>query len=454
MRLSQTVFLACSAAAILATIWYMAAFNSIDGVKWPASPNRKAPPKTDTPVLSDTEKQLERLMEAIHQKNEELGIKESLVKEKEEALAEMEHQRKVEIAAQEAKAKKEEEEKAERKKKMKELADEIKKKQKEEEEKKKKQREDEEKERKRLSDAFWLIRERLAKEEAGLLRPVEVPQELRDKYTDDNNKLVPNSKQVLLLSAFNNSAESSDNMTRKVMINRDEYCKYHGYTHLFINTTRYIKQDQNQRSPRWWKIPAIKEAFKKHPEAEWIWYADYDIMITNEMVDLAQHLLNPYILAERITYGSPVNSLGDQLDGLRVPPRDHFDVNKVDIIFSQDFFGINTASFFIRRSVFTEFLLDIWDDPFFMDKEWLREEQDAFVFLYQHYKVVFEHTAIVPQRGINSYHKYKTETGSWQKDDLALNFAVPSEDEKRSTKELFDTYFIIRKKVPEEFQIN
>lgn len=81
-------------------------------------------------------------------------------------------------------------------------------------------------------------------------------------------------------------------------------------------------------------------------------------------------------------------------------------LSSIDLIVPQDCAGFNLGSFFLRRSAWTDRLLDIWWDPVLYEQkhmEWEHKEQDALEHLYTAHPWVRAHTAFVPQRRINSF---------------------------------------------------
>lgn len=78
----------------------------------------------------------------------------------------------------------------------------------------------------------------------------------------------------------------------------------------------------------------------------------------------------------------------------------------INLIVPQDCSGFNLGSFFIRRSAWTDRLLDVWWDPVAYEQkhmEWEHKEQDALEFLYTNQPWVRPHTAFIKQRKINSF---------------------------------------------------
>lgn len=80
--------------------------------------------------------------------------------------------------------------------------------------------------------------------------------------------------------------------------------------------------------------------------------------------------------------------------------------SSINMLVPQDCSGFNLGSFFMRRSKWTDYLLDIWWDPVLYEQkhmQWEHKEQDAFEHLYTSQPWVRPHTAFVPQRKICSF---------------------------------------------------
>lgn len=89
----------------------------------------------------------------------------------------------------------------------------------------------------------------------------------------------------------------------------------------------------------------------------------------------------------------------------RSPTGDNL-TSSIDIIIPQDCGGFNLGSFFVRRSEFTDRLLDLWWDPVLYEQkhmEWEHKEQDALEHLYASQPYLRTHFAFIPQRKINSF---------------------------------------------------
>ena len=81
-------------------------------------------------------------------------------------------------------------------------------------------------------------------------------------------------------------------------------------------------------------------------------------------------------------------------------------VSSIDIVVPQDCGGFNLGSFFVRRSGWTDRLLDIWWDPVAYEQkhmEWEHKEQDALEYIYTNQPWIRPHVAFVPQRKLNAF---------------------------------------------------
>lgn len=81
-------------------------------------------------------------------------------------------------------------------------------------------------------------------------------------------------------------------------------------------------------------------------------------------------------------------------------------VQSINMVVPQDCSGFNLGSFFIRRSEWTDRLLDIWWDPVHYEQrhmQWEHKEQDAFEHLYESQPWVRPSTAFLPQRKACSF---------------------------------------------------
>lgn len=80
--------------------------------------------------------------------------------------------------------------------------------------------------------------------------------------------------------------------------------------------------------------------------------------------------------------------------------------NSLNLLLTQDCAGFNLGSFFMRRSPWSDQLLDIWWDPVLYEQkhmDWAHKEQDALEQLYQNHPWIRQQTGFFPQRKINAF---------------------------------------------------
>lgn len=139
---------------------------------------------------------------------------------------------------------------------------------------------------------------------------------------------------------------------------------------------------------------------------------DLNTYIMEPSYSLQEHLFNDigkYVYRDINEY-NPLNishPLNDTyLDEEMRSPNGDGNPNSVNFILSQDCGGFNLGSFFVRRSQWTDRLLDVWWDPVAYEQkhmEWAHKEQDALEQLYRSQAWIRAHTGFIPQRMINSF---------------------------------------------------
>ena len=185
----------------------------------------------------------------------------------------------------------------------------------------------------------------------------------------------PNEVVVLVASDGKGHNGGIPNILEEASANRKEYCELHGYQFQFLNITKY---NIGSAHAVWAKLPAIVETFNLHPEAKWIWWLDLDAIIMTPEIEIVSHVLSHAALNKKMLRNVELNRPRSGKIGINTLKNP--DPNKIDLIISQDHNGINAGSFMIRRSEFTQMLIDMWRDPLYLQQsEWISMEQDALV---------------------------------------------------------------------------
>ncbi|KAL2178703.1 glycosyltransferase family 34 protein [Thermothelomyces heterothallicus CBS 202.75] len=193
--------------------------------------------------------------------------------------------------------------------------------------------------------------------------------------------------------------------------NKKKYVARWGYE-LEIVDMSTKKRYAHEWRESWEKVDHVRTAMRKYPEAEWFWWLDLNTFIMEPSYSLQDHIFNKlekHVYRDINEY-NPLNITHPftepWLDAEERSPVGDGKVGSINLILSQDCSGFNLGSFFVRRSVWSDRLLDIWWDPVAYEQkhmEWTHKEQDALEQLYVSHPWVRKHTAFLPQRTINSF---------------------------------------------------
>lgn len=186
----------------------------------------------------------------------------------------------------------------------------------------------------------------------------------------------PRPDQVILLTASDGHGNNGGikDIVQLAEENRKAYCKHHGYIYHFVNISKY---DLGDSHAVWKKIPAIVETFNTYPDAQWVFWLDLDAIIMTPEQDLNSLLLSKQGMQTALAAGDRHHSV--DWDPMKTFQQAGADFENTDLLIAQDHNGINAGSFLIRRSKYTQWLLDMWADPFFMQMTWPGKEQDTLV---------------------------------------------------------------------------
>ncbi|KAJ8101455.1 galactosyl transferase GMA12/MNN10 family-domain-containing protein [Lipomyces tetrasporus] len=186
---------------------------------------------------------------------------------------------------------------------------------------------------------------------------------------------------------------------RTSIANKKAYADRHGY-HLAIQDMSIKKRYAHEWRESWEKVDVIRQTMKQYPKAEWFWWLDLHTYIMEPSISLEKQVFNRI---DNNTY----RSLADY-NPLNLPLEIPFvdNTHQINLIVPQDCGGFNLGSFLIRRSEWTDFLLDIWWDPVFYEQrhmQWEHKEQDALEHMYSNQAWIRSGTAFIPQRLINAF---------------------------------------------------
>lgn len=187
---------------------------------------------------------------------------------------------------------------------------------------------------------------------------------------------------------------------RSSIANKKEYAEKHGYT-LTIKDVSLKRRYSHEWREGWEKADILKQTMRQYPDAEWFWWLDLYTFIMEPDVDLYEYLLDR---VENKTYRTV-----DHFNPLKIEteiPYEETSISPVDLVLAEDCGGFNLGSFFIRKSEWSEMLLDMWWDPAWYDQkhmEWEHKEQDCLEVMYSTLPWVRDRLGFVPLRAINSF---------------------------------------------------
>lgn len=204
--------------------------------------------------------------------------------------------------------------------------------------------------------------------------------------------------------------------------NKKRYAAEWGYE-LEIVDLATKKRYAHEWRESWEKVDIVRNTMKKYPNAEWFWWLDLNSFIMEHKVSLQSHvfddlstttyrdlnLYNPLNISHPpnpATTDAAGNKYLNYLDPETSSPIGDGNPNSINIIVPQDCGGFNLGSFFVRRSTWTDRLLDIWWDPVFYEQrhmEWEHKEQDALEYIYTNQPWIRPHVAFISQRLINAF---------------------------------------------------
>ncbi|ODQ66454.1 hypothetical protein NADFUDRAFT_45914 [Nadsonia fulvescens var. elongata DSM 6958] len=275
-------------------------------------------------------------------------------------------------------------------------------------------------------------------------------------YGNSNSE---HNDKILILSASDGKGNSEiNNVLGLSMANREEYANMHGYVNYFVNISQF---DLGKARPVWGKIPAILKAWEDYPDVEWVWWLDSDVIITNPYIDIYSYLLDPEALEKKITWGRPLRYRRGMMNRGKYfadAAEGNMDIEKdINFIISQDSYGLNAGSFFIKKTPWAKkILLELWKNPYFMIADTSLYEQDILQSLVlDHKSLTLRHVGFVTQRAINAYSDTSRLSGTWKPNDFVVHFAgCKARGGGGLCQNEWNKYYNLRTRVPEEFRVS
>ncbi|CAL5875088.1 uncharacterized protein PFLUO_LOCUS9392 [Penicillium psychrofluorescens] len=230
----------------------------------------------------------------------------------------------------------------------------------------------------------------------------------------------------------------SESYIKKIVENREDYAKRHGYANFFTSTSDYA--DAINDAPQTWAAaPALRHAMATYPYSTYFFHLSAHALIMNPSKSLKSHLLDKARLESLMLKDLPV-----------VPPDSiirtfsHLKANDVDLIMTQDGEDISPGSFVLRQGDFARFFLDLWFDPLYRSYMFAKAETHGLDHIIQWHPTILARLAMVPQRILNSYSKDSPSAGAdgtYQDGDFVVRFHLCESTQGRDCEDEMESYY-------------
>ncbi|KAK8862473.1 galactosyl transferase GMA12/MNN10 family-domain-containing protein [Apiospora arundinis] len=232
------------------------------------------------------------------------------------------------------------------------------------------------------------------------------------KTKSSPKRVITGTPPVVIVTAFDEKSVGSE-FIRNAKANRREYAKLNGYKVHLVSASDY---DLNGSPLSWAKVPAMRHAMAKYPNAKFFWYLDQNSLIMNPSLKIDDYVLSARKLETNMIKDLPV-----------VPPDSiiktfsHLKGDDVSFVLTQDKEGLSSGSFIIRNGDWAEFFLDTWFDPLYRSYNFQKAEAHALEHIVQWHPTILSKLAIVPQRLINAYSNNKV-GAQYEDNDIVVRF--------------------------------
>ncbi|OJJ44035.1 hypothetical protein ASPZODRAFT_154010 [Penicilliopsis zonata CBS 506.65] len=230
----------------------------------------------------------------------------------------------------------------------------------------------------------------------------------------------------------------SENYLHKIIQNREDYARRHGYTNFIANVSDY--ESALDGAPRSWAmVPALRHAMASHSHSKYFFHLGPHALIMNPSISLESHVLD----------SKRIESL--MMKDVSVVPPDsiiktfsHLKSNDVDVIFTQDKQDISPDSFIIKQGEFARFFLDVWFDPLYRKYNFAKAEIHALDHIVQWHPTILARLALVPQRILNAYSRDSPQVavdGAYTEGDFVIQLSGCASDAMQSCEKEIEPYY-------------
>jgi len=257
---------------------------------------------------------------------------------------------------------------------------------------------------------------------------------LRTLSGDGRPTDAPRTVMVLVL----NRTDHSNEHIKRIVENRQEYAKAHGYGLYIKNAADY---PGDGASTGWARIPAMRHAMATYKYSEYFWYLDQDAIIMNPALSLDDHVLGR--LSSLMRRDVPIVPPSSVIKTYR-----HVPAERMQFIITQDREGLQPDSMIIKNGAWANYFLDAWYDPMFRLYNFPKKERHALEHIVQWHPTILTKLALIPQRVLGAYTPAAAAGGAYEDGDFVILFHECWKPGRSCEKE-FNTYWDKRKPAEE-----
>ncbi|ODQ67345.1 hypothetical protein NADFUDRAFT_49778 [Nadsonia fulvescens var. elongata DSM 6958] len=215
------------------------------------------------------------------------------------------------------------------------------------------------------------------------------------------------SPKIIVVTGFDRNMGGVD-FHKEVLANRLTYAQKHGYGvygRYFQDYKQFIEHHGITRDKigNWAKFFIIRDAMLAFPDAERIWWLDLNVVITNDNINLEEHVLDPKVLDTIMLRDQALIPPESIIHTYKRVPAD-----QIKFVVTQDDKGLSASSFVVSNDLYGRVLMDYWRDPLQMKYGAYRDQQPsspenaALTHLVQWHPTILSKVALVPGRYLAS----------------------------------------------------
>ncbi|RPA87024.1 hypothetical protein BJ508DRAFT_320922 [Ascobolus immersus RN42] len=231
-------------------------------------------------------------------------------------------------------------------------------------------------------------------------------------------------------------ANYSEDYLNRVIADRKDYAKRHGYS-VFIKDVSDYKTDSPYTL--WAALPTLRHAMTTYPTGKFFWYLEQNAIIMNPSLSIEEHIMDPARLSKLAMRNQAVVPSSGIIKTFR-----NVNTKTVGLVMSMDEAGIAPSSMVIRNGAFAKYLLDAWYDPLIRNYwNWQRDKLAASLeHLVQWHPTILANYILIPQRILNSYPTTANGEGTYQDGDMVVSFkGCEAKDSGRNCEAEFNKYW-------------